>query len=113
DKASLLKTIFPKQVEAGERAKAQGREDGDSCEDAPRLYGLDHLAESTYLYNFSPQGLEIQPDWPHAIEACAERVTVPYERLREFAAPGGLLERVLAKKPAAAVSTPPKPPELR
>ncbi|HEX6898737.1 MAG TPA: hypothetical protein VF789_03445 [Thermoanaerobaculia bacterium] len=97
DKTRILKTIFSKQVAEAERAKAQGKEDGDSCEDSPSLFALDHLQDSTYFFNFTPRGLEVQPAWPHVIEACAERVTVPYEQLREFVAPGGLLERVLPK----------------
>ena len=33
----------------------------------------------------------MQPQWPHVFQACAERVTVPYQQLKEFAAPTGSL----------------------
>ena len=68
--------------------------DGASCDESPWLYALDDLADSHYSFNFSAEGLEVQPQWPHVIEACEKRVTVPYAKLRQFAAPGGLLERV-------------------
>ncbi len=46
-------------------------------------------------FNFSRRGLKVQPAWPHVIEACAELVTVPYDDLKRFAAPEGVLARVI------------------
>lgn len=97
DKALILRAIFRQQIEAAERWQAAGRKDGDSCDDSPGLFALSQLEESTYLFNFSPRGLEVQPSWPHVTQACAQRVTVPYRHVKPFAAPGGLLERVLGK----------------
>jgi hypothetical protein len=96
NRREILRTIFRKQVEKAERAAAAGKKDnGDTCKGSPQLYSMEALDEGTpnYFFNLTPRGLEVQPDWPHVIQACAVRVTVPYARLRQFAAPGGLLER--------------------
>jgi hypothetical protein len=56
---------------------------------------MDRFESFSIAFNFSKAGLSVQPDWPHVMEACAERVTVPYAKLSRFAAPDGLLARVL------------------
>jgi len=95
DKDKILRTVFAKQVEQSERLIATGRPVENTCEGDPELFSMEHLMGSSYSYNFSQAGVVVQPDWPHVIEACAERVTVPYEKLREFAAPDGILARVI------------------
>ncbi|MFN7946169.1 MAG: hypothetical protein U0Z53_12515 [Blastocatellia bacterium] len=95
NKTEILKVIFAKQIEQSEKLAAAGQQKTESCEGDPDLYSLEHLESDTFAFNFSAEGLRVQPAWPHVIEACAERVTVPYEKLRKFAAPGGLLARVL------------------
>lgn len=95
DKLEILKIIFAKQIERSEKLAAAGKQKEESCEGDPDLYSLEHLESETYAFNFSTEGLRVQPAWPHVIEACAERVTVPYAKLRKFAAPGGLLARVM------------------
>jgi hypothetical protein len=94
NKREILRAIFAKQVERSERfAKTGGKKDG-SCEGNADLYSLENLEGYTFAFNFSKQGLKVQPQWPHVLEACAELVTVPYQKLRRFAAPDGLLARV-------------------
>lgn len=93
NKREILKTIFATQVARAEKAAASGKNTEDSCE-GPDLYSLDNLEGSTFAYNFSSAGLQVQPSWPHVVEACAEIVTVPYSRLAGFAAPNGLLARM-------------------
>lgn len=95
DKRAILSTIYPAEIAAAEKhpEPEQANDDG-SCESSPWLYSLARLEDSHYSFNFSSEGLEIQPNWAHVIEACEKRVTVPYAKLRSFAAPGGLLERV-------------------
>jgi hypothetical protein len=93
DKREILGTIFASQIAvAARRAASRKPEAEDDCED---LFQLDRLESSTYAFNFSGNGLSVQPEWPHVIEACAERVTVPYAKLMKFAAPNGVLARVL------------------
>jgi hypothetical protein len=95
DKRAILSAIYPAEIEAAAKHPApEGPVDEASCDESPWLYALDDLVDSHYSFNFSGEGLEIQPQWPHVIEACEKRVTVPYAKLRQFAAPGGLLERV-------------------
>jgi hypothetical protein len=95
DKLEILKIIFARQLERSEKLAASGSPKAENCAGDPDLYSLEHLESDTFAFNFSTEGLKVQPAWPHAIEACAERVTVPYEKLRKYAAPEGLLARVL------------------
>lgn len=94
DRREILKTIFAAKVAAADRLKASGKLKEDSCE---ALFLLDNLESSTYNFNFSGNGLQVQPEWPHVIEACAEIVTVPYNKLHRFAAPDGILTRISEK----------------
>jgi hypothetical protein len=91
DKQAILKTVFGARIESAERIKASGRDTDDNC-DAP--YTMADLEGTTFNYNFSSAGLQIQPSWPHVIEACADIVTIPYGRLQRFAAPEGILSRM-------------------
>lgn len=97
NKDQILKIIFAKQFARTEKLLAAGKKsDEDSnCEENSDLFTLENLRDSEYAYNFSARGLVVQPRWPHVVEACAERVTVPYQQLKEFAAPNGILARIL------------------
>lgn len=95
DKKAILSTIFAREVaEAEKHPEPEEPLQDPSCEGSPWLYALDHLEGSSYSFNFSERGLEVQPNWPHVIEACQKRITIPYPKLQKFAAPGGLLERM-------------------
>ena len=91
DKSQILKIIFAAQIAQLEKLNASGKPKEDSCE---TQFSMENLESSTYAFNFSSQGLQVQPEWPHVVEACAEIVTVPYGKLLRFAAPDGLLARV-------------------
>jgi hypothetical protein len=95
NKREILRAIFAKQVERSEKLAKTGRQKENSCEGDADLYSLENLESSTFSFNISKQGLKVQPQWPHVIEACAELVNVPYSRLNKFAAPDGLLARVI------------------
>jgi len=95
DKREILRTIFAKQVERANKLAAAAKQGSDNCEEDAQLFSLEHLKDSSYSYNFTRSGLAVQPSWPHVIEACAERVIVPYAEFRKFAAPGGILFRVM------------------
>lgn len=95
DKDRILRVIFAKQLARTEKLLAAGKksDENSTCEEDPDLFTLEHLWDTTYAYNFSEKGIVVQPQWPHVVGACAERVTVPYQQLKEFAAPNGVLAR--------------------
>ena len=95
NKTEILKVIFAAQLERTARVVAAGKAKEGTCDGDPNLYSLEHLEDSLFAFNFSADGLRVQPLWPHVMEACSERVTVPYIRLKQFAAPEGLLARVI------------------
>jgi hypothetical protein len=101
DKKGILRTIFLQQVTQAETLAARPgnvAERGDaegSCDNDPDLFSLEHLGQSDFSFNVAKGGLQVQPQWPHAIEACAARVTVPFYALKKFARPDGILARVL------------------
>jgi hypothetical protein len=97
NKELILKIIFAQQLTRNERLLAAGKKSDENlnCEEDLNLFTLVGLRHSDYAYNFSQKGLVVQPLWPHAVEACAERVTVPYQQLKEFAAPNGILARAI------------------
>lgn len=98
NKDKILKIIFASQLARTERLLAAGkqRDENSDCEEDPSLFTLEGLRDSEYAYNFSERGLVVQPQWPHVAEACAERVSVPYQQLKEFAAPDGILSRAIS-----------------
>lgn len=91
DRREILKAIFAKEIAELERLKASGKLKEDDCES---LFTPERLEESSFSYNISSAGLQVEPSWPHVIEACADVVTVPYSKLERFAAPDGLLTRM-------------------
>lgn len=95
NKTEILKVIFATQLERTARLVATGKGKEGICDGDPNLYSLEHLEDSLFAFNFSAEGLRVQPLWPHVMEACSERVTVPYGKLKQFAAPDGLLARVI------------------
>ncbi|MFN0123725.1 MAG: hypothetical protein ACKV2V_24755 [Blastocatellia bacterium] len=98
DKPEILGVMFGPQIAAAAklaaRLAAENKQPGDNCDSDPEIWSLDSLETDSFSFNFSTAGLRVQPVWPHAAEACATRVTVPYAQLRKFAAPGSLLLRV-------------------
>jgi len=97
NKDQILKIIFARQLARTEKLLAAGKKSDENfnCEGNSDLFTLKTLRDSKYAYNFSEKGLVVQPSWPHVVEACAERVIVPYQQLKEFAAPDGILARIL------------------
>jgi hypothetical protein len=94
NKREILRVIFAKQVAHSENLVKTGKQKAGTCEGDADLYSLDNLENSTFAFNFSKEGLRVQPEWPHAIEACARIVSVPYNKLSKFAALDGVLVRV-------------------
>lgn len=98
DQEQILRVIFGPKIQASEKATEKGsaadNEEG-SCEDDPEIYSLDHFKDSSFNFNFASDGLHVQPDWPHVIEACSEIAVVPFSSLKDYAAPKGILARVL------------------
>jgi hypothetical protein len=100
NKSQILRIAFAKQLARTDRLLAADRkrdeQDADCDEDAT-LFTLQNLGRSAFAYNLSEKGLVVQPQWPHVVEACAERVTVPYQQLERFAAPNSILARAMLK----------------
>jgi hypothetical protein len=95
DAAEIVRVLFPEKVARAESWAAAGREEsGESCDDTPSLFSIDSLLETGFSYVLSPDGLVVQPNFPHVVEACAEMATVSYDKLRRFAAADGILARV-------------------
>ena len=63
----------------------------DDCRDVltPEL-----LAQNGFAYTLTKDGLTVQPDFPHVVEACANEAVLPYASVRAFAAEGSVLARV-------------------
>jgi hypothetical protein len=100
DKRAILKIIFSKQMARIESLVSRPEEkkpprESEDCQDDASLFSIENLENSDFAFNFSKEGLGVQPQWPHAIEACAEKVTVPFQALQQFARPNGILARVI------------------
>jgi hypothetical protein len=94
DKRAILETIFRKHIDRAAAAAAANRPNDGACDADPTLFSVANLESSTFAFTFTSAGLKVQPEWPHAVEACAEAVVVPYGALARFAAVDGILERV-------------------
>lgn len=90
DMEPILEIIFSEQIKKSETLMDAGKEADGTCQNDPDLFSLEHLEESTFNFYFSDKGLIVQPEWPHVIESCAERVLVPYKALEPFVAPDGI-----------------------
>jgi hypothetical protein len=102
NKRKIVRTIFAQQVARSEQVMAERGQENEAqsgdCDSDPSLFSLDHLVDSSLAFHFAADGLHVQPQWPHAIEACAETVTVPYNVLQEFSASQSILTRILSSK---------------
>jgi hypothetical protein len=96
DGAEIARALYPEHVARAESFAASGQEESESgsCDDHPEAYAVESLLETGFAYALSPRGLIVEPNFPHVSAACAEQVTVLFERIRRFAAPGGVLARV-------------------
>lgn len=103
DAATIVRALFPEMTTAAdrlppERASTYDVEDEEYCLE---LYATDVLSNSWFSYTLTYAGLVAEPDFAHVIRACQEPALVPYARLRPFAAPGSILERVAAARASA------------
>lgn len=90
----IAEVVFAYEVA---QSRAAARRSGD--EDCREHWTLDSLASASFTYyHLSPDGLVAQAEFPHAIAACANQVTVPYRALARVAAPDGPLSRVIASR---------------
>jgi hypothetical protein len=98
DAEAIVRTLYPERIARAEHLAASGHDEpGETCDDA-FVFSLPNLLESGFSYALSREGLIVQPNFPHVSEACAEEIIVPYERVRRFAAPYGILARVADAK---------------
>jgi hypothetical protein len=95
----ILKAVFPGPIQRAARLSASGAEDSDDCAKSTFM-SLENLRDSKLAFHLTPDRIVVQPvDWPHAIEACAERVDTPYARLQKLVNPSGILSRVESAAP--------------
>jgi hypothetical protein len=99
NRKEILGVIFAERIKLTDDAgkKAKNLQDNGSCENDTTLYSIENLTKewAQYYFNFSRTGLSVQPTVSFIDTACVERVTVPYSKLKQFAAQGGLIERVM------------------
>lgn len=90
---NILSVVFAAEIEKANKLLASKPANSDGCDSE---LSLNHILENGpyFQYNFTEQGLAVQPEWPHVIAACATRVIVPYANLKPFADPKGILARV-------------------
>jgi hypothetical protein len=104
DSLAIARVLFPEKVAAAERMTKEEREaltDGDEAF-CIQFYTALELSRTYFSYWFTDAGFVVEPQLAHAITPCIDEATVPYERLRPFAAPGGLLTHVAAARAARA-----------
>lgn len=95
DAPAIVRAMFPAQTAAADRLPPAAAEyDTDDEEYCLQLYATDELARQSFAYTFTYEGVVVEPSLGHALRACQEPSPVPYERLRPFAAPGSILDRV-------------------
>ena len=56
-----------------------------------KVYQTEHVFQFITWY-FTPDGLMVQPSFPHVVAACANDFLLPYARLRPYLAPGSPLK---------------------
>jgi hypothetical protein len=94
DGQAIARAIFPAQTARADSV-ARGVLTPDPDDPCWDMYRAETLATGFYLrYSLSDSGFVGELDPPTVAKACGEVVTVPYARLRPFAAPGGVLARV-------------------
>jgi hypothetical protein len=108
DAQAIARALFPALTTAADRlSPAQVHQAGQESEEfCQQFYTTEELARGYFAYTFSDSGVMVEPDFPHVVRACQEAAVVPYERLRPFAAPGGILARVAAARSPSSAAAP-------
>lgn len=90
DKEQIMKIIFAEQI------KKYGRYEVNNKIGCSGVFEVRQLVEETSEFDFtiSASGINVQPRWPHVIEACAKRVKVPFLKLKSYARLGSILDRM-------------------
>lgn len=98
DGAAILELLF------GESLRSAGTE----CKEAAAASGVEELAPGlrflggVFAYHLTPTSLHVaEQDLPNVVGACAVQADVPYEKLRQHAAPGGAIARILGARASA------------
>lgn len=100
DRHEIVRALFPPLTTAADRlSPAWIEQTGDDNEAfCLQFYTTAALAETWFAYTFADSGLVVEPSMGHVVRSCQEEAVVPYERLRPFAAPDGILARVAAAR---------------
>lgn len=102
DARAIVRAMYPAATEKARRLAATGIEPASDRDICVSLYAEEELARNYFTYTFTDSGVAVDPNFAQVIGACTELATVPYERLRPFAAPGGILLRVADARAARA-----------
>ena len=84
DEARIVRVLLP-------ALRAAGMIFSEQC---AGVLTAENLSSYGFAYSLSRAGLTVQPNFPHAIEACSQGATVPFRHLRAFARADGVLARV-------------------
>ncbi|HLM65891.1 MAG TPA: hypothetical protein VK358_00120 [Longimicrobium sp.] len=106
DAPAIVRALFPAQTTVADRlspAQIEHLEDGGN-EYCVQFYTAEALAQTYFAYSLSYAGLVAEPELAHVLTPCIEEAVVPYERVRPFAAPGGILDRVIRVRAGASAA---------
>ena len=98
DRHAIVRALFPAQTTAADRLSPSQIEQAGDEELCLSLYATEELGRTTFSYAFADSGVVVEPSMGHVVRSCQEEAVVPYERLRPFAAPDGILARVAAAR---------------
>jgi hypothetical protein len=79
-RAAVLKKLILQEVKSFS---------GDA--DCDKVYQTEHVFQFITWY-FTPDGLMVQPSFPHVVAACEDDFLLPYAKLRRYLAPGSPLK---------------------
>lgn len=63
--------------------------------DCADLYTKDQLLQASLKYFVTDKYLGVSQDYPHAVQACAYTVEIPYSEIKALVKPGSLLETLI------------------
>jgi hypothetical protein len=112
DAHAIIRTMFPAYTAAADRLTASEIEQMKSDDErfCVQFYATQDLVRESFGYSFTHAGLVVEPGLSYPVRSCAEEAVVPYERLAPFAAPGGILARIIAARASIAAPWSRTPP---
>jgi hypothetical protein len=95
DGRAILEILFGAEIKAADES-CRGILTLDTAEDAP----FPGLLNASFVFSLSKDTLTVERiGLPHVVQGCGPRVSAPLSSLRRFAAPGGVIVRILDSRP--------------